>query len=239
MAKHVARTLGCIATFMPKPWSDAFGSGAHFNISLAGLESGDNLFKAAAGGTSRGDHGYTDLAYHFTAGLLRHAEAITAVACPTVNSYKRLEPYGRMGEMSWAPVYRAYGHNNRTLMCRLPAGRHCLELRTADSACNTYLAAGLAVAAGLEGVREKLDPGEAVEFDTYDPKNQAELTRVGAVRLPRTLGDAVDAFAGDDLAKETFGAAFHESFVAYKRAEWEEYCLDVSEWERARYLHQW
>ena len=239
MAKHVARSLGCIATFMPKPWSDAFGSGAHFNISLADAESGANLFDAANGTESRHGRGYTDLAYHFTAGMLRHAEAITAVACPTVNSYKRLEPYGRMREMSWAPVYRAYGHNNRTLMCRLPMGRHCLELRSADSACNFYLAAGLAVAAGLEGNREKLDPGEAVEFDTYDTEKEAELKRMGVVRLPRTLGDAVEALAGDDLAKTTFGDAFHKSFVDYKRAEWDEFCLAVTEWERARYLHQW
>ena len=119
MAKHVARTLGCIATFMPKPWSEAFGSGAHLNVSLASSRGGENLFKDTEGNDSRGSRSYTDLAYHFTAGVLRHAEAITAVVCPTVNSYKRLEPYGRMREMSWAPVYRGYGHNN--LYANVPA----------------------------------------------------------------------------------------------------------------------
>jgi len=239
MAKHVARTLGCIATFMPKPWSEAFGSGAHFNISLASLTGGENLFKAADGKGTKGGRSYTDIAYHFTAGVLEHAEAITAVVCPTVNSYKRLEPYGRMREMSWAPVYRAYGHNNRTLMCRLPMNRHCLELRTADAGCNFYLGAAIAIAAGLDGVRRKLDPGDPVEFNTYDPERQSELARRDVRRLPRTLGDAIEAFAKDELAKETLGEAFHATFTDYKRREWNDYGLTVTDWERRRYLHQW
>lgn len=240
MAKHVARTLGCFATFMPKPWSDAFGSGAHMNISLRDLGSGANLFDGDGGTQSNRGRGYTDLAYHFTAGVLRHANAITAVVCPTVNSYKRLEPYyGRMSEMSWAPVYRAYGHNNRTLMCRLPMNRKCLEVRQADSACNFYLGAALILAAGLEGIRERWDPGEAVEFNTYDAKNDTELEKLGVVRLPRTFKEALDDFAEDELAKETFGEAFHKTFTDYKRAEWNEYCLAVTDWERERYLHLW
>src|SRR3712207_7976258 len=91
--------------------------------------------------------------------LSRSAGAITAVVCPTVNSYKRLLPRGLMQEISWAPVYRAYGHNNRTLMCRLPMNRRCLEIRTADSAVNFYLGAAMVLAAGLEGIREAHDPG--------------------------------------------------------------------------------
>lgn len=239
MAKHVSRTLGCFATFMPKPWSDAFGSGAHMNISLCDLGSGTNQFDGDGGTQSNRGRGYTDLAYQFTAGVLRHANAITAVVCPTVNSYKRLVPYGRMREMSWAPVYRAYGHNNRTLMCRLPMNRKCLELRQADSACNFYLGAALTLAAGLEGIRERWDPGEAVEFNTYDVKNDTELEKLGVVRLPRTLKEALDDFAEDELAKETFGEAFHNTYMDYKRAEWNEYCLVVTDWERERYLHLW
>jgi len=238
MAKHVARRLGCVATFMPKPWSNAFGSGAHLNISLADRASGRNLFTAEARENSRGGRGYAEIAYHFTAGVLHHAAALTAVVCPTVNSYKRLTPRGHMDEMSWAPVYRAFGHNNRTLMCRLPMNRHCLELRNADSAVNFYLAAALTVAAGLDGVRRRLDPGEAVEFNTYDVSEE-ELESRGILRLPRTLGEAVEAFARDELAKATFGPEFHASYTRYKREEWREYCLVVGEWERERYLHLW
>ncbi len=238
MSKHVARELGCIATYMPKPWSSAFGSGAHMNVSLADAKTGENVFDARSGGEARGEHGYTELAYHFTAGVLKHAEAIMAAACPTVNSYKRLNPRGLMNEMSWAPVYRAYGHNNRTLALRLPVNRKCVELRIADSATNFYLSSALMLAAGLEGIRDKLEPGGPVELDTYSME-ESELAEQGIHRLPRTLGHSVDAFAASDLARDTFGAEFHDSFVKYKRAEWEEFCLVVGEWEKERYLHLW
>jgi glutamine synthetase len=239
MAKHVARSLGCIATFMPKPFDHNFGSGAHVNMSLADLETGENRFEAdGAVADANGHRGYSDLAYHFTAGLLRHARAITAVACPTVNSYKRLLPVGLMDHITWAPVYQAYGHNNRTLMCRLPMNRRCTELRIADSAANFYLVMGLALAAGLEGIREELDPGDPVNVDTYSV-GDAELAGRGIHRLPRTLGEAIDAFEADELARTTFGAEFHASFVKLKRSEWDAYSTVISEWERTQYLHLW
>jgi len=238
MAKHVAREIGCIATFMPKPWSEAFGSGAHCNISLADATSGRNVFEAEDRAGSPGERGYSRLAYQFTAGVLRHARSITAVVCPTVNSYKRLNPRGLMNEMSWAPVYEAYGHNNRTLICRLPMNRYCLEVRQADSAVNFYLGAALTLAAGLEGIREELEPGDPVDFDTYSV-SEDELARQGIRRVPRTLGEAIDAFAGDSLAREVLGESFHASFAKYKRSEWEEYCMIVEDWERRRYLHLW
>jgi glutamine synthetase len=239
MAKHVARSLGCVATFMPKPFDHNFGSGAHVNMSLADLDTGENRFEAGpADETSNGHRGYSRLAYHFTAGVLRHARAITAVACPTVNSYKRLLPVGLMNHITWAPVYQAYGHNNRTLMCRLPMNRHCTELRIADSASNFYLVIALTLAAGLEGIREELEPGEPVNIDTYSVAD-AELAAQGVHRLPRTLGEAIDAFEGDELARETFGDAFHASYVKLKRGEWETYSTVISQWEREQYLHLW
>ena len=238
MAKHVARGLGCIATFMPKPWSDAFGSGAHLNVSLADADSGRNLFEAASIKDSPHRRGYTELAYQFTAGVLAHSGAITALACPTTNSYKRMEPYGRMREMSWAPVYRAYGHNNRTLLARLPMNRRCLEVRQADSACNFYLATAMVLAAGLHGIRDGLDAGEPVEYNTYDHSDE-ELEARGVTRLPRTLGQALNELEADDLAREVLGEAFHTTFLGYKRAEWQEYCLDVTKWERDKYLRLW
>jgi glutamine synthetase len=239
MAKHVARTLGCIATFMPKPFDHTFGSGAHVNMSLADLETGENRFEAGtADDTANGHHGYSRLAYHFTAGVLRHARAITAVACPTVNSYKRLLPVGHMHSITWAPVYQAFGHNNRTLMCRLPMNRRCTELRIADSAANFYLVMGLTLAAGLQGIREELDPGEPVNVDTYSVPDE-QLAQRGVPRLPRNLGEAVDAFEADALARATFGPEFHASYVALKRSEWEAYSTVISEWEREQYLHLW
>ncbi len=236
MAKHVARSLGCIASFMPKPFSDGFGSGGHVNMSLADAETGANVFDG--NGNAVGDHGYSARAYQFTAGVLRHAGAITAVACPTVNSYKRLIPVGLMDSISWAPVYRAYGHNNRTLMCRMPANRHCLEVRIADSAANFYLVAAIVLAAGLEGIREGLEPGEAVSLDTYSVPDK-ELARAGIHRLPRNLGEALLEFESDPLAAEVFGPAFARTFLETKQDEWQAYNTVVSEWERDRYLHLW
>ena len=239
MAKHVARTLGCVATFMPKPFDHNFGSGAHVNCSLAGIETGENRFEAdPAGSPDDTRRGYSDLAYRFTAGVLRHARAITAVACPTVNSYKRLLPVGYMDHITWAPVYQAFGHNNRTLMCRLPMNRRCMELRTVDSAANFYLVMALTLAAGLEGIREELDPGEPVNVDTYSVADD-ELAERGIHRLPRNLGEAIEAFDADPLARETFGPEFHRSYSKLKHGEWDAYGTVISEWEREQYLHLW
>jgi glutamine synthetase len=236
LAKHVARGLGGIASFMPKPWSSAFGSGAHINISLADADSGDNLF--AQPGSERNKVKYTELARSFTAGVLRHGDALSAVLCPTVNSYKRLLPIGLMQEISWAPVYRAYGNNNRTLMCRLPANRPCLEVRTADSACNLYLGLAFVIAAGLEGVADRLDPGLPVDIDTYKAPPE-ELERLGAHRLPQTLGAALDAFEENALAERVFGKQFHADYARYKRAEWDEFNTVVGDWEVEKYLRLW
>lgn len=235
MSKHVARTLGCIATYMPKPWSEAFGSGAHINMSLA--RNGKNAF-VAEGKASSENRGYSEIAYHFTAGVLRHVHAITLVGCPTVNSYKRLTPRGKMNEMSWAPVYAAYGHNNRTLAARLPMNRHCLEVRHVDSATNFFLSSAMILAAGLSGIRDRLDAGAPCEINTYD-FTEIELAQRGIHRLPKTLGEAIDTFANDSFAKEVMGTEFHESYVAYKRREWEDYCLTVGEWEKQKYMHIW
>jgi glutamine synthetase len=236
MAKAVARQLGCFASFMPKPWSSAFGSGAHINVSIADSNTGVNLFE----GASELGHvpGYSDLALAFTAGVLRHGDALSAVLCPTVNSYKRLLPRGLMNEISWAPVYRAYGSNNRTLMCRLPMNRTCLEVRIADSACNLYQGLAVSIAAGLQGIEEGLDPGPAINVDTYQTPFD-ELVTLGAIRLPANLGEALDAFAADSLMAETYGKEFHSDFEAYKRKEWDEYNTVVDNWEINKYVKLW
>lgn len=231
MCKAVARSLGCIASFMPKPFQTSFGSGAHFNMSLADLRTGANAF----GG--RGEP-YTDVARQFTAGVLAHGAGLSAVLAPTVNSYKRLLPRGLMDEISWAPVYRAYGDNNRTLMCRLPANRRCLEIRVADSAVNFHLGAALTLAAGLEGVRKGLDPGEPVNYDTYG-RSEEQLAADGVHRLPTDLGAAVAAFREDELMASVLGEQVHRAIADHKAAEWLEYNTVVSEWERDKYLQLW
>jgi len=152
-------------TFMPKPYTDAWGSGAHFNMSLTDVESGQNLFRDPE--DSRG-RGWSKTAYSFAAGIMRHAPALAAICTPTVNSYKRLQPRLSDGTVSWAPTWAAYGDNNRSCMLRLPRNRPAIENRAVDSAANPYLAAAFLLAAGLEGVGEGLDPGEPIEDLTYD-----------------------------------------------------------------------
>ena len=242
MAKHVARSLGCIASFMPKPTSTAFGSGFHLNVSLADKTTGENVFERRVGGDPKYRlpvvEGYEEVAYQFTAGVLEHADALTAVLAPTVNSYKRLLPRGLMNEISWAPVYRAYGHNNRTLMLRLPVNRRCVEVRIADSAANIYLGTALVLAAGLDGIRRQLKAGDPVNTDTYSV-SEDELRAAGVHRLPTTLGEAITEFEASAFAKEVLGAEVHKTFVEMKRAEWLSYNTVVTEWERQQYLRLW
>jgi len=231
MVKQVAKQVGLIATFMPKPYTDAWGSGHHFNMSLVDAATSKNLFRDADDARGRG---WSKTAYSFVAGLIRHARAIAAVATPTVNSYKRLVPRLADGSVSWAPVHAAYGDNNRSCMLRLPRNRPCIENRGVDSAANTYIAAALMLAAGLEGVRLGLDPGEPVEELTYDWTVGGAST--GAVRLPRNLLEAVDAFRDDPLVHEVFPPQFVSAYADMKQGEWDDYHRQVTDWERTKYL---
>lgn len=231
MAKHVARENGCIATFMPKPFQDDFGSASHINISLASTETGKNLFEAEDGG------GYSETAMQFVAGVLEHARAISAVVCPTVNSYKRFTSKGFMEEISWAPIFQAWGENNRTLMCRMPVNRHCLEVRTTDSAVNYYLGIGIVLAAGLDGIERKLKAPDPINVDTYKLE-QGDPAAQGCLPLPKTLDEALDAFEVSDFAKKIFGEEFHATYLKYKREESHEFRTVVTGWEVEKYLQR-
>jgi glutamine synthetase len=231
MAKEIAHKHGLIATFMPKPFADRTGSGAHFNMSLADLDTGRNLFET----DDKAPGQVSEIAHHFMAGVLRHAAAICAVIAPTVNSYKRLVAQGSMSGFTWAPVFICYGNNNRTNMLRIPSAGGRVECRAADISCNPYLGAALMLAAGLEGIREQLDPGPANLVNAYTLTPQQRDER-GIKKLPRTLGEAIDAFAADPLSRTVFGDAMFDAYVAYKTEEWEAYHSAVSDWEHKRYL---
>lgn len=233
MANEIARKHGAFASFMPKPSAKRTGSGAHYNMSLADIATGQNLFDPALG--DRHGCGVSDLAYHFIAGVLKHARAISAVIAPTVNSYKRLVRRGSMSGSTWAPVFACYGNNNRTNMIRIPSQGSRVECRAADIACNPYLGAALVLAAGLEGIREKLDPGMPHRENMYSYSDE-EITGMGITCLPRTLGEAVECFASDPLAKQVFGERMFNAYVQFKRDEWESYHTHVSDWEIERYL---
>ncbi|KQP09368.1 type III glutamate--ammonia ligase [Methylobacterium sp. Leaf93] len=235
MAKHYAKEEGLIATMMPKPFADRTGNGAHFNMSLSDKETGKNAFACDPKDDPRG-LGLTETGYHFIGGVLKHGRALCAAFAPTVNSYKRLVRQGSMAGFSWAPVFNSYGSNNRTNSVRVPAGGGRCESRNADGAVNPYLAAALVLAAGLEGIRERIDPGAPNEDNLYD-LTDAQRAERGIEFLPQTLAEAVDAFAADPLVEKTLGKALRDEFIRYKRAEWEEYHLTVSAWEIERYSH--
>jgi glutamine synthetase len=234
MAKQVAESLGAIATFMPKPFANDYRSGAHFNMSLADVKTGKNLFQppdkpdalAAKYGLN-----CSKLCLNFIAGLLKHAPALTAVCCPTFNSYKGLIAQGDLPEMSWAPVLRCYGRNNRSAMLRLPMSRFCVENRAVDMSVNPYLAAALSLAAGLEGIEKNLDPGEPLNDNLYTLSTHDVHTR-RVTRLPQTLLDAIREFETDPLVTEAFGETFQRIYCEQKQKEWAKSFYRVSDEER-------
>ncbi len=233
IAKQVAKQVGLIATFMPKPYTESWGSGAHFNMSLVDPGSGQNLFRDLEDPRGRG---WSKVAYGFVAGILRHAPALAAICTPTVNSYKRLTPRLSDGTVSWAPIYAAYGDNNRSCMLRLPRNRPAVEDRAVDAAANPYLAAAFLLAAGIEGVEQGLDPGDPVEELTYDWSSRSGASAGRGARLPRNLLEAVEALAADPLASEVFPAQFLATYTEMKLDEWEAYHRVVTDWERSTYL---
>lgn len=232
MAQEISRRHGYFASFMPKLASDKTGSGAHYNMSLASKYNGENLFLDST--DSRGCK-LSKLGYQFIGGVLKHAAAICAVTCPTVNSYKRLVRQGAMSGSTWAPIYICYGNNNRTNMLRIPLAGGRVECRAADISTNLYLGAAMILAAGLEGIREELNPGQPHTENMYEYAPN-DLASMGINTLPRTLGEAVEAFATDPLSKTVMGSAMYQAFINYKQQEWEEYHNHVSDWEIQRYL---
>lgn len=234
MARQVARSIDAEVTYMPKPFANEFRSGAHFNMSLADIGTGKNLFAPESGSNrlmQQYDAPMSDLAYHFTAGVLRHAAAITALACPTYNSYQGLIAQGALADFSWAPILVVWGVNNRSAMLRLPLNRHCLENRAVDMSCNPYLAAALQLAAGLEGIVHEYDPREPINKDVYGMSRTA-LKQASINTLPPTLLHALEAFEADSLVEETFGPEFKQLFIDQKMREWNQSFFQVSEQQR-------
>lgn len=230
MAKNVAEKIGATATFVPKPFADDFRSADHFNMSLASVETGENAFTPGESDSFAPKYGceMSDLAYHFAAGILKHAPAITAVTSPTYNSYQGLIAQGDMPDISWAPVLMTWGYNNRSAMLRFPPNRWCVENRTPDIACNPYLAAAVQLAAGLDGIEQKLDPGAPLNTNCYD-LSRSQLKDAGIQLLPRTLLHALEAFEADPLIDRVFGEEFKKIYFKQKMREWEEGFYSINE----------
>ena len=239
MVKCVAHAFGAVATFMPKPFSNDFRSGAHHNMSLSDTKTGENLFDAkqrAVGDIAR-RYGLeaTDESLYFIGGILQHAEALCAVTCPTYNSYKGLIAQGDMPDMSWAPVLQTYGRNNRSAMLRLPMNRPCVENRAPDMSANFYLSSALSLHAGLDGLDDRSDPGVPLNDNLYLDL-AARSGKANIRRLPRTLLEATEALDASSFARRALGDEFVSIFVAQKTREWDSQFYAVAPGEREQYL---
>lgn len=226
-ASEIANEFGLVCSFMPKPFAHLPGNGMHMHVSIGDGKA--NLFEDKA--DPRGLD-LSPLAYHFLGGLLAHAPALTAICAPTVNSYKRLVVGRSLTGATWAPAYISYGDNNRSSMIRIPKGR--LELRLPDGSANPYLATAAVIAAGLDGIDRKLDPGAPRNVNLYE-WSDAQLAEAGIGLLPQNLGAALDHLEGDAVVCEALGPLAAE-FLKLKRMEWVEYQRHVSEWEIKQYL---
>lgn len=228
-AGEIARQLGLVCSFMPKPMTTRTGSGMHMHLSIADADD-NSLF---GDDSDKHNLGLSKLAYHFLGGLLHHARGLCALVAPSVNSYKRLVVGRALSGATWAPAYISYGDNNRTAMVRVPYGR--LEFRLSDSSCNPYLATAAVVAAGLDGIDRELDPGSPHNFNHYR-HTLDEIGGMGIGVLPQTLGEALSALEGDTLFREQLGGDLIDEFIQVKDMEWVEYSRHVSDWEIDRYL---
>jgi len=214
------------ATFMPKPIPRINGSGMHTHFSL--FEDGENAFH-----DEDDEFDLSETAKQFTAGILDHAEAIAAVSNPTVNSYKRLVPGYE------APVYVAWSDRNRSALIRKPAARvpaaSRIEARFPDPSCNPYLAFAALIHAGLDGIERELDCDDPVRENIYE-FDEAKREEYGITTLPTNLGEALDALETDEVIQDALGEHVYENFVEAKTQEFDDYRVDVSDWELDRYL---
>lgn len=217
-ARGVARAFDLFATFAPKPFLDQAGSGAHIHLSLWGTEQSEhprqNLFY-----DERQRGGLSQLGLHFIGGVLKHIRALVAITCGSPNSYRRLLPH------YWSSAYAVWGFDNREGAIRVPSifsGREAdsinLELKSADHSGNPYLSLGALIAAGLDGIKNRIEPGEPQDIDPGNYSDE-ERERKGIRRLPTTLDEALDELERDSVLKEAMGPLLATSYIAVKRNE--------------------
>jgi glutamine synthetase len=230
VVKEAAMKHGAYATFMPKPLSDQPGNGMHIHQSL--FEDEANAFFDA---TDPQGYNLSKIAKHYIAGILKYAPEFTALTNQYVNSYKRLVPGYE------APVYITWARRNRSALVRVPLykpGKEDatrIEVRSPDPACNPYLVFAVLLGAGLKGIEDELPLPPEFTHDAF-ALSPEELTEKGISVLPTNLGSAIDLFEQSELMREILGEHIHSFFVRNKRAEWDAYCAQVSQWELDRYL---
>lgn len=223
ICRVVGKRHGMIACFMPKPFAQVSGNGHHHHVSLID-DDGENQILGDLKGACR----LSETGAHFAGGLLDHADALTLLGAPSVNSYKRYWDIGY-----WAAFHKSFDYNNRTVVLRIPApGR--FEVRQFDSSCNPYLSLAGVVMAALDGIQSRIDPGEP------NTSNAAADIRVPREqRVPLHLEEAIVAFEADPLMKQTFLPGLYNAFLELRKDEWSRYCAQISRWELDFYLERY
>lgn len=227
VVRTIAKRHGLHATFMPKPRFGVNGSGMHINMSLS--KDGVNIFDDPSGKL-----GLSEDAYYFIAGIMKHMESMAAITNPLVNSYKRLVPGYE------APVYIAWSATNRSPLIRIPAARGSsarVELRCPDPSANPYLALAVCLAAGLDGIKNKLAPPDSVDKNIFE-MSEEEKTQKGIKNLPGSLKDALNLLEKSAFVRTVLGDHTVNKYLEAKNAEWDQYSLQVSQWELDQYLHR-
>ena len=226
MMRSVAEKHGLRATFMPKPFKGLTGSGCHAHISVWSLDGKENAFA-----DNSKELGLSDRGRNFLGGIMTHASALAAICNPTVNSYKRINAPRTSSGATWAPNTVTWTGNNRTHMVRVP-GPGRFELRLPDGAANPYLLQAVIIAAGLNGVRAKADPGPRYDIDMYQDGHKI----TGAPKLPLNLLDALRDYDRDTALKATMGEEFSAAYLKLKQREWDSFVSHFSRWEHENTL---
>jgi len=225
VVRVIAQQHGLHATFMPKPILGINGSGMHMNQSLFRGE--ENAFF-----DPNGERQLSKTAYYYLGGLIKHAKAVSAIVSPTVNSYKRLVPGYE------APVYIAWSCRNRSPLIRVPERRGIgtrLELRNPDPSCNPYLAIAVMLKAGLDGIKNKIEPPPPVDTNIYELSEEVRKQQ-GIESLPENLNEAINELSKDEVIKEALGEHIYKRFMEAKKIEWNSYRMQVTPWELQQYL---
>lgn len=222
MTKTIAENHGMRATFMPKPFANLTGNGCHSHISIWDKTGKKNLFL-----NKSDDLGLSKIAYQFLGGIMQHATSMCAIFNPTVNSYKRIDAPRTTSGATWSPSSITYSGNNRTHMIRVPDdGR--FELRLMDGAMNPYLAQAAIIAAGLDGINNKRDPGEPSFINMYEEGHKLRSAKL----LPSTLLDALRLLEKNKQLRSELGGELIDAYIKLKMLEWREYTTHLSDWER-------
>ncbi len=222
MAKTIAEKHGYRATFMPKPFEHLTGNGCHAHVSVWDKTGKKNLFL-----NKKDEMGLSKIAYQFLGGVLHNADSMAAMFIPTVNSYKRIDAAVTSSGATWSPNAITYSGNNRTHMVRIPdPGR--FEIRLMDGATNPYLLQAAVVAAGLDGIANKRDPGKRIDLNMYTEQHKLKKVR----KLPANLLDAIRLLDASKVARSAFGNEFIDSYVKLKNEEWQRFTRAITPWER-------